>query len=171
MLPIFINSFITKDYESLYQKIELVLIMWIIVLLAIIIDLFSGLHKAKILGEIHTSYGFRRTVTKIVQYYGLMCFAFMFDILSSLLLPLPYFTMLASFFLVFIEAKSVFEKAREKDRRKMTESIKDLIVLIENKDDILKGVTEILKKTDSQDENNDLNQRPTPENVSLFDRK
>lgn len=149
MIQLFINSYLTKDYETLSTKLELVIIMWIIVLIAIIIDLISGLRKASQLGEIHTSYGFRRSVTKMVQYYGLMCFALMFDILSSLVVSIPYFSMLASFFLVFIEAKSVFEKAQDKDRRKINENIKDLIILIENKDNLLKGVSEILKNTEN----------------------
>lgn len=149
MTQLFINSFISKDYETLSTKLELVMIMWIIVLIAIAIDLISGLKKATLLGEIHTSYGFRRTVSKMVQYYGLLCFAFMFDVLSSPVLSLSYFSMLASFFLVFIEAKSVFEKAQDKDRRKINESIKDLIILIENKDNLLKGVSEILKNTEN----------------------
>ncbi|PXV69245.1 phage-related holin [Dysgonomonas alginatilytica] len=149
MKLLFINAFLNKDYEALYQKIELELIMWVIVLIAIIIDLISGLRKASQMGELHTSYGFRRTVSKMVQYYGLLCFAFMFDILSSMILPLPYFTMLASFFLVFIEAKSVLEKAQDKDRRKINENLKDLITLIENKDNLLKGVSEILKNSEN----------------------
>ena len=149
MTQLFINSFISKDYETLSTKLELVMIMWIIVLIAIAIDLISGLKKATLLGEIHTSYGFRRTVSKMVQYYGLLCFTFMFDVLSSPVLSLSYFSMLASFFLVFIEAKSLFEKAQDKDRRKINESIKDLIILIDNKDNLLKGVSEILKNTDN----------------------
>lgn len=152
---LFINAFLNKDYETLYQKIELELIMWIIVLIAIIIDLISGLRKASQLGELHTSYGFRRTVSKMVQYYGLLSFAFMFDVLSSMVLPMPYFTMLASFFLVFIEAKSVLEKAKDKDRRKMNESIKDLAILFENKDDLLKGVAELLKNSENKQKDKD----------------
>lgn len=158
MTQLFIHSFLAKDYEALSTKLELVMIMWGIVLIAIIIDLISGLRKATLLGEIHTSYGFRRTVSKMVQYYGLLCFAFMFDVISSLVMPLSYFSMLASFFLVFIEAKSVLEKAQDKDRRKINENIKDLITLIENKDNLLKGVSEILKNSETtQNENYDTN--------------
>lgn len=157
MKLLFINSFISRDYESLYGKVELVIVMWIIVLVAIAIDLCAGLRKATLLGEVHTSYGFRRTVSKAVQYYALMCFAFLFDVLSSLVSPIPYFTMLSACFLVFIEAKSVFEKAHEKDRRKMNQNIKDLITLVENKDDLLKGVSEILNNAEHKlkEESND----------------
>ena len=158
MTQLLINSFLNKDYEVLTIKLELIIIMWVVVLIAIIIDLVSGLRKATLLGEIHTSYGFRRTVSKMVQYYGLLCFAFMFDVLASLVLTLSYFSMLASFFLVFIEAKSVLEKAQDKDRRKINESIKDLVILIENKDNLLKGVSEILKNSENhQIEQHDTN--------------
>lgn len=154
MTHIFINSFINGDKLSLYGKLELVLIMWAIVLVAIMLDLIAGLRKANRLGELHTSYGFRRTVTKAVQYYGFMSFALLFDLLSSLVLPMPYVSMLASVFLVFIEAKSVFEKAQEKDRRKVNESLRDLIILVQNKDNILKGITQILKQSEIAESTN-----------------
>lgn len=153
MKQLFINSFLHKDYHALATKLELVLIMWIIVLVAIIIDLVSGIKKAKELGELRTSVGFRRTVSKGVQYYGLLCFAFMFDLLGSFFFPLPYFTMLATFFLVFVEAKSVFEKAQDKDRRKMNDSIKDLVILLEHKDDLLNGIKKLLKDKEEEKEN------------------
>lgn len=159
MQYLFIDSFIAKDYATLFGKLELVLIMWLIVLAAIVIDLVSGLRKASRDGILHTSYGFRRTVTKAVQYYGLMCFAFMFDVLASLVVPLPYFSMLASIFLVFIEAKSVFEKIQKNDRQKVNESVKDLIVLLEHRDDLAKGILEILEKNTSKDYRNDIVKR------------
>lgn len=81
----------------------------------------------------------------------------MFDVLSSMVLPMPYFTMLASFFLVFIEAKSVLEKAHEKDRRKMNKSIKELAVLLEHKDDVLKGITELLKEKEKEEKEDESN--------------
>lgn len=158
MTQLFINSFLNKDYDILFQKLQFVLILWVIVLAAIIIDLVSGLYKAKQLGEIHTSFGFRRTVSKAIQYYGLMGFALMFDILASLFLSLPYFSFACCVFLAFIEAKSVFEKAGEKDRRRMYESFKDLLSLIENKDNILKGIEKIVdNKHPSKDTNNENN--------------
>ncbi|PXV60134.1 hypothetical protein CLV62_13154, partial [Dysgonomonas alginatilytica] len=83
--------------------------------------------------------------------YGLLCFAFMFDVLASFIAPLPYFTLLASAFLIFIEWKSVLEKAQDKDRRKMNKSIKEIAVLLEHKDDILKGITELLKEKEEKE--------------------
>lgn len=147
---LFINSFLHKDYQVLMFKLELVFAMWIIVLVAIIIDLISGLRKASQLGEIHTSYGFRRTVSKLIQYYAVLCFAFMFDLIASFFVPLPYFTFLATFFLVFIEAKSVFEKGQDKDRRKMKDSARELITILEHKDEVLKGLNKLLEEKEEK---------------------
>ena len=154
MTTLFINSFLAKDYTALETKLELVMIMWSIVLGAIIIDLVAGVTKAKRLGEARTSQGFKRTVTKVVQYYGLMCFAFMFDVLASIVEPLPYCTALAALFLVFIEAKSVFEKAEDKDRRKMTKEAEKLVTILENRGDVLKAIAEIIKKEEDKEKEN-----------------
>lgn len=151
MKLLFINSFMTKDYETLEIKLELVMIMWVVVLIAIIIDLIAGVRKARQLGEATTSQGFKRTVNKLVQYYGLLSFAFLFDILASIVEPLPYFTALASIFLVFIEAKSVYEKAEEKDRRKMSKEADKLVTILENRGDVLKAIAEILKKEEEKE--------------------
>lgn len=153
---LFINSFLSKDYDTLESKLILVLIMWFIVLLAIIIDLIAGVRKAIQLDEARTSQGFKRTVTKLMQYYGLLCFALMFDVLASIVEPMPYITALASIFLVFIEAKSVYEKAEEKDRRRMTKEADKLITLLENRGDVLKALSEIIKK--EKEANNDTNE-------------
>ena len=152
---LFINAFLNKDYDTLESKLILVLIMWFIVLLAIVIDLIAGVRKAIQLDEARTSQGFKRTVTKLMQYYGLLCFALMFDVLASIVEPMPYITALASIFLVFIEAKSVYEKAEEKDRRRMTKEADKLITLLENRGDVLKALSEIIKKEkeEKQDDN------------------
>lgn len=150
---LFINSFLAKDYGTLESKLILVLIMWFIVLLAIIIDLVAGVRKAMQLDEARTSQGFKRTVTKLMQYYGLLSFALMFDILASIVEPLPYITALASIFLVFIEAKSVYEKAEEKERRKLSRELDTLVILMENKDNIIKAASEIIKNENNKKQN------------------
>lgn len=114
-MQIFIQSFLAKDYATLEIKLKLVMIMWLVVLFAIIIDLIAGICKARKLGEARTSQGFKRTVNKLCQYYGLLCFAFMFDCIGTFFYSLPYVTFIAAAFLIFIEAKSVFEKAEDKD--------------------------------------------------------
>ena len=142
---LFVQSLLNQDYPSLRFKLAIVGIMWLMVTIAMTIDLISGWHKAKERGEARTSYGLRRTVSKAVLYYALMLFAFMFDCIGTFFYAQPYITLIAAAFLIFIECKSILEKAHEKDKWKMNKSIEELYVMLDNKDDLLKGLSEILK--------------------------
>lgn len=145
MALLFIQSYLKHDYQSLEFKLAIVVIMWLIVSVAMALDLASGYKKAKERGEARTSYGLRRTVTKAVLYYALMLFAFMFDCIGTFFYPLPYITLIAAAFLVFIEGKSILEKAHDKDKRKLNKSLEELSVILDNKDDLIQGVAEIIK--------------------------
>ena len=151
---LFVQSLLNQDYPSLRFKLAIVGIMWLIVTIAMTIDLISGWHKAKERGEARTSYGLRRTVSKAVLYYALMLFAFMFDCIGTFFYAQPYITLIAAAFLIFIECKSILEKAHEKDKWKMNKSIEELYVMLDNKDDLLKGLSEILKNKIKEDEEN-----------------
>ena len=61
---------------------------WIVVIVAMLIDLYFGVKKAKELGEATSSEGFRRTINKATYYFALMGFAFLFDIFDVVT---PYF--------------------------------------------------------------------------------
>lgn len=143
---IFIQSLLNGDFQTLRFKLGVVAIMWLLVAVAMVIDLVSGVQKARQRGELRTSYGFKQTVNKAVIYYAFMLFSFMFDCIGTFFYPLPFVTLVAAAFLIFIEGKSVLEKASEKDKRKLNRNLTDLSVLLENREDILKSLTELLKK-------------------------
>lgn len=142
---LFIQSLLNGDFKTLETKLAIVAIMWLLVSIAIVIDLISGYKKAKERGEARTSYGLRRTVTKAVLYYALMLFAFMFDCIGTFFYPLPYVTFIAAAFLIFIEGRSILEKAHDKDKRKLNKSLEELSIILDNRDDLLKGIAEIVK--------------------------
>jgi len=141
-----IKSLLSGDFDAAYIKLGIILIMWGIVIIAMIIDLIAGVHKAKQLGIESSSFGFSRTVTKFVRYFGALVFALLIDVLMSLFVGMPYVSAIVAIFLVFIEGKSVLEKADQKVRRRATENINDLLILFENKDDLVKGLAQLLKK-------------------------
>lgn len=141
-----IEAFLTEDFETLRIKLAIIAIMWFLVAIAIILDLISGWRKAKQRNESRTSYGLRRTVKKAVLYYALMLFAFMFDCIGMFFYNQPCVTLIAAGFLIFIEAKSIFEKAHHKEKRMLNKHFEDLSILLENHDDLAKGIAELLKK-------------------------
>ncbi|MDH6309285.1 phage-related holin [Dysgonomonas sp. PFB1-18] len=158
-MTLFIHSLLTGDYADLRIKLAIIAIMWLFVAVAIVIDLISGYRKAKERNEARTSYGLRRTVTKIVMYYAMMLFAFMFDCIGMFFYPQPYVTFIAAGFLIFIEAKSILEKANDKDKKKLNKSLQDLSAILDNRDDLIKGIAETLKnqltdKKETEDETN-----------------
>lgn len=141
-----VEAFLTEDFDTLRIKLAVVAIMWLLVATAITLDLISGWRKAKRRGEARTSLGLRRTVSKTVLYYALMLFAFMFDCIGMFFYDEPCVTLVAAAFLIFIEAKSIFEKAHNKEKRMLNKHFEDLSILLENRDDLAKGIAELLKK-------------------------
>lgn len=155
-----VQLLLSEDYNTLRFKLAIVAIMWLLVAVSIVLDLISGWRKAKERGEARTSYGLRRTVTKAVLYYALMVFAFMFDCIGMFFYTEPYITLIAAGFLMYIEAKSIFEKAHDKDKRKLNKSLEELSVMLEHRDDLIKGVAEMIKNQvikEKEENNGDTN--------------
>lgn len=102
----------------------------VIVLMAMAVDLAAGLWKAKVRGEVHTSKGYRRTVTKFVVYEGalliatgidsIMHFCRFWDLISLPFHAIPIITFIVAAFLCFVEGKSVCEKAENKEELEST---------------------------------------------------
>ncbi len=109
-----------KNFDSLVFyiaiRIIIVLICWIFVVTANLVDFWSGTTTAKALGESLMSHGFRRTVVKVGDYVRVMIFALMFDMLGSLLsfYVIPFATILCTIAILWIEGRSVVENSRRK---------------------------------------------------------
>lgn len=151
-----IQAFLSENYGSLRFHLAIIGIMWVIVAVAMIADLISGWRKAKERNEARTSYGLRRTVTKFVLYYAMMLFAFMFDCIGMFFYDNPFVTLIAAGFLIFIEGKSILEKAHDKDKRKLNKSLADLSIMLDHKDDLIKGVAEIVKNQIEKDNETEI---------------
>jgi hypothetical protein len=110
----------TQNFDALEYYVAIrtiiVLICWTFMVIACLIDFWSGTDTAKALGEKLISHGFRRTITKMGDYVRVMFFALMFDMLGSLLpfYKIPFVTILATIAVVIIEGKSVIENSRRK---------------------------------------------------------
>ena len=100
------------------------------VILSMILDLISGLYKARQRGELRSSYGLSRTVSKFILYSRSVIIALMIDVMihySRLfvlmhlqpIVGVPIVTCLMSIFLCVIEFLSIREKAEEKTRKDM----------------------------------------------------
>lgn len=100
----------------LIVRMAIVMICWTFVFIANILDFWSGRDTAKALGEPIDSKGYRRTFVKIGDYYRVLMFALLFDLIGSLFefYKLPFATLLGSVAVIAIELKSVIENSRRK---------------------------------------------------------
>lgn len=136
--------------ENLIIVCWLLFAEYILVFLAILADLWSGVRKAKQRGEARTSFGFRRTVDKLARYYNLLLVLTIIDAMQIIGIwymdfyygfkwPLvPVITFFGSVGIGIIELKSIYEKAEDKEFRKVAQMTAKIL---SNKDDV-KEVTE-----------------------------
>ena len=131
----------------------------IIVILAMSIDLASGLYKASIRGERKTSFGLQRTTLKCITYLGSILICFGIDVLVHMgklwdavgwgwLVGIPVFAILIGVFNCAVELKSVREKADAKADRETWKSLMGLIKDLRQSEatELIKALQEIANK-------------------------
>ena len=115
----------------------------LIVLFAMIIDLFSGLRKAKIRGDLRSSEALKRTLTKFITYEGGMGIALGVDMLIhfsklpqlfglDVIYGVPVVTCMVGVFLLVVEFLSVREKADQKTKKQMSDAANLLNDMLQN---------------------------------------
>ena len=118
--------------DKVYPQLAFLFLIYIAVVFFVVLDLWSGVRKARQAGVYRSSFGFRKTVAKLAQYLNLLLAVTGIDALQMLALhsykvswPMfPVLTLGAAIFVGFIEVKSIFEKAEDKERAKMADAAK-----------------------------------------------
>ena len=120
MILLFIPSLMEGNIDAFLTKVAVVVLLWLIVIAASMIDLITGIAASKRTGIQHTtSWGLRRTVSKDLQYLALLAMLLIIDIgLSALSQQLPLFSMpllstLGVITISVVEAISVAENTRK----------------------------------------------------------
>lgn len=142
------NEAILNYTGHLYGHVVLIVATTAALLLAMLIDLISGVQKARARGEATTSQGFKKTCEKARKYFGPYIVLICIDLLACVLIPVPAFSMLWAAYCIFCEFKSVREKSWQKEELRKAE--KTLSVIIENKDDLAKLVAAVLFEQQEQ---------------------
>lgn len=141
---------IISPYTDLLKMVVFVMLA---VLLAMVIDLGSGLYKAKQRGELRTSEALRRSLSKFISYEGGLAIAAMVDGLISMadffglfgisrLSAVPVVTILVGIFLLVVEFMSVREKADAKTKKQQAAAAELLAKLLTKEDlkELLSGI-------------------------------
>lgn len=125
------------------NMIIIAIMAMLIVFFAMMIDLASGLRKAKIRGELRSSQALKRSITKFITYEGSMIIALGVDMLVhmsklaqmfrlDIVYGVPVITCLVGVFLLAVEFMSVREKADQKTKKEMSEAAALLAKMLEN---------------------------------------
>lgn len=135
----------TGDLIEIQRRAFIILIFWVIMVVAVFIDLWTGVEKARARHEHIYSDKLRRTVAKIGEYWRVQVMFLLFDIVGSFIAVynLPYASMLGTLCIVYIELRSVFENLKEK--RSTAADIPDAMKEIINCKDIEKA-KELIEK-------------------------
>lgn len=131
----------------------------LIVVLAMAIDLASGLYKASIRGEKKTSFGLQRTTMKTITYLGSILICYGIDVLVHMgklwqaigwgwLMGIPVFAIIIGVFNCVVELVSVREKADSKADKKAWKSLMGIIKDLRQSEatELIKALQEIANK-------------------------
>jgi hypothetical protein len=130
-----LQSILNQDWNNFKALLTVLAALYACVFLSVLIDLFFGVKRAKRLKTVRTSFGYRRTITKLTSYFGLMLMLSIADIAASVIFKMPYFTVASAIGIVAVEAKSVFENIK-KDEKNIAEVQKLLLKLFESKEEL-----------------------------------
>ena len=132
---LFIPSIINEDWSHFNALLTVLAVLYACVFASALIDLYFGVKRARRLKIARTSFGYRRTITKLTSYFGLMLMLSIADVAASVIFKMPYFTVIGAIGIVMVEAKSVYENLKQEEKS-VEEVQKALLKLFENKEDI-----------------------------------
>lgn len=134
--------------ELLKGEVTSLVFNYIAVFIAIMLDLASGIRKAKLRGEYRSSKGLRRTTQKISQYYTAMLMLGVVDAIQIVAINdynvkadfhipiLPIFSYIGSLFVCYIEFRSITESADKKTKQAVADGFEALKALASNPQDL-----------------------------------
>lgn len=105
-----------RMFHALSYNTAVIFVCGVLVILAALIDLWTGIDAARANKERIRSKALRRTVNKIIDYLRVILFGVLIDILG-IFFPwyvLPYCALLCTLGVMLIEGRSVLENLRKK---------------------------------------------------------
>lgn len=126
-----IEFLVTGDFKIIQSQVYIILAMWVMMCVAVCVDLWAGTYSAKARGEKIYSGGLRRTFAKLGDYWRIQVMALIFDLIGSCIdwYTLPFASMLVTAAIVLIEGRSVWEneKAKKSQVAKLPDAIRAIL--------------------------------------------
>lgn len=138
--------------QDIGHGVTFIFICAIAILFAVLIDLSTGVERARKCKEKIKSRILRRTVSKLIDYYRLLFFGVIIDVLGLIFVwySAPYCTVLIALGVVAVEAKSVLENYQKMKSaaRNMPDVVRQIIDAVTDKD--ANKVIELIKDNDNK---------------------
>lgn len=124
--------------EKLYLFLGVFFAVCLLVITAILVDLWDGVHTAKRTNERVHSHKLRVTIAKISEYWRFILIGFLVDCLGIIFsfYILPFVAVLFGAGLIAVEAKSMFEHAhrRKSHTAELPDIVSSIISAVDKKD-------------------------------------
>lgn len=114
------------------------------IIVAMAIDLASGIAKAKSNGTKRTSRGLKMTAKKAHRYLSPFAVLAFMDIIGAVCLPAPFFSMIFTAYVLWCEFVSIREKAWEKEE--IDRAAHTMRVVLDNREDIAAAIVDLMTK-------------------------
>lgn len=132
--------------------------LWLLVIAAIMLDLWDGVYTAKATHQRIHSHKFRVTIDKVSEYWRLMLVGFIIDTIGVLfpVYALPFLSIVFCIGLIGVEAKSMLEHAkRRKSKALEAKEIISMVVACASEGDahsVLEKINEYLNNNETKKE-------------------
>lgn len=141
-------------FEGIGLMSLLCVVVMILVIVAMAVDLLSGVRKAKLRGEARTSYGLSRTFTKFLIYEGILIISACIDMLIHFVVYsmtdkvylVPVMCCGMGIVLCAVEGWSVYEKAEDKQRKKIAD-VATVAAALADKETLKEVITEAIQRS------------------------
>lgn len=147
--------------DKIYLFVGIFLAVTLVVIVAIMLDLWDAVHTAKRTHERVHSHKLRKTIAKMSEYWRFVLIGFLVDCLGILFsfYLLPFVVILFGAGLIVVEARSMFEHARKR-KSGMTglpDIVRDIVACGHEKDakKIVALLTSMSDKSDKDDSKTD----------------
>ena len=132
----FMESIVSMEKINLFLGIFLT--ASILVIMAIMLDLWDGVHTAKKTNQRVHSHKLRATIAKMSEYWRFLIIGFLVDCLGAFFpfYIMPFVAVLFGVGLIVVEAKSMFEHAnrRKSHTAELPDIVKSIIKAVDEKD-------------------------------------
>lgn len=126
------------SFDKLHLFLAVFFAVCILVIGAIMLDLWDGVHTAKVTNQRVHSHKLRVTIAKMSEYFRFMLIGFLVDCIGFLFsfYTLPFVVVLFGVGLIIVEAKSMFEHAsrRKSHATELPEIIQSIVECARDKD-------------------------------------